>query len=125
MKKIFSVLVMFLLVFSSFANNPIKNSKNYELIKVTINKKTKEYKKSYKSEKDLNNSSFEDFFNLIEKDFKKELLKSECTIHVSITVSVGYDSSYTSMTVSGDFPCDTWKEDARKLKKDAKELLME
>lgn len=136
MKKVFPLLtIIFLLTFSSFASNSsncnketnitkfIKDSKNLIVFKVTINNKTKEYKKVYKSESDLFNDNFKTVFTKIEKDFNLEMLEGDCMIHVSITVSVGYDSTFASITVSGDFPCETWKADARKLKQDAKDLL--
>lgn len=102
----------------------VKESKNKVVIKLTINETVKEYEYSYTSKEELYNADFESVLKLIEKDLSNEVeFDEECTIHVSITVSVGYDSSYASMTVSGDFPCETWKEDARKLKADAQELL--
>ena len=95
---------------------------NSVIIKLTINEKVKEYKHFYESKSDLEKADFGAILNNIEKDLNIEV-DGECTIHVEITVSLGYDSSYASMTVSGDFPCETWKEDARKLKADAQEVL--
>jgi hypothetical protein len=134
MKKVLSLLTICLLAFNSFASNSDNNSimsnnfssvnesQNYIIVKTSINEKVKEYKYSYSSEEELKNADFESILTLIEKDLGIDA-DEPCMIDVSFTVSVGYNSSFVSVTVSGSFPCETWLEDARKLKADAQSLL--
>ena len=65
---------------------------------IDIDEQVKEYVYSYATSEDLFNADFESVIKSIGKDFN-EINESECTVSISVTVSVGYDANFISVTV--------------------------
>mgnify|MGYP003631732736 FL=1 len=104
--------------------NIAKETKNKITIQLNIDEQVKEYVYSYATSEDLFNADFESVIKSIGKDFN-EINESECTVSISVTVSVGYDANFISVTVGMEASCDTWKDDLRKLRDDITAILNE
>lgn len=134
MKKVFSLLTICFLAFSSFASNAdnisfynndfnvVKETKNQITIQLTIDEEVKEYVYSYATSEDLFKADISQIIKSIEKDFD-EINNDECTVSISATISVGYDSNFISVTITMEASCATWKEDLKKLIADLKDIV--
>ena len=118
MKKVVLILVLLLANMNSFAfnNNQFPNENVTLELKVTSEAETTNVV--------LNFSSIEDFieFNVNQLNFDDNVCP--CTVNISVTVSVGVDSTYVSVTMTANnVPCNEVAATISQLKAQAKKAL--